>query len=261
MATELSKIQWSQILVNSELTNDADLSIFQTLYSFDDHKAYASQVGFLLGYKGKSPHAPLNLEIGRYAKRIAQRYDIQFTERSKRRYKYWDLFFKGWEEGKYFIWQLRPELSDALRECKLTGEQPYTDELPTEENISEGVKKTVTVNSYERNPKARSLCIKQWGCLCTVCNFNFQEIYGDIGSGFIHVHHLTPLSQIGDSYQIDPINDLRPVCPNCHSMLHTSNPPLSIEQLKEIISLRRYAEVRSASSDGYHGISDSIDNG
>ena len=107
MATELSKNQWIEILTDEKLTNDVDLSIFQTLYSFDGHKAYASQVGILLGYKGKSPQAPLNSEVGRYAKRIAQFYDIEFTERSQRKYKYWDLFFKGWEEGQYWVWQLR----------------------------------------------------------------------------------------------------------------------------------------------------------
>ncbi len=241
MATELSKIQCCEILMNSELTNDTDLSIFQTLYSFDAHKAFASQVGLLLGYKGKSPQAPLNSEVGRYAKRIARHYDIQFTERSQRKYKYWDLFFKGWDEGKYFVWQLKPEIEDALRECKLTGELPYAEELLSDESIffTEGVKKTITVNSYERNPKARSLCVKHWGSLCAVCKLDFQEAYGDIGSGFIHVHHLVPVSQTGGSYQVDPVKDLRPVCPNCHSMLHTSNPPLSIEHLKEIIDANK----------------------
>ena len=241
MATELSKNQWIEILTDEKLTNDVDLSIFQTLYSFDGHKAYASQVGILLGYKGKSPQAPLNSEVGRYAKRIAQFYDIEFTERSQRKYKYWDLFFKGWEEGQYWVWQLRPEIADALKESKLTGELPYAEELPTEETklLTEGLKKTVTINSYERNPKARILCIEHWGLSCSVCNLDFQSTYGDIGSGFIHVHHLIPVSQIGESYQIDPVKDLRPVCPNCHSMLHTANPPLSIEQLKEIVDANK----------------------
>jgi 5-methylcytosine-specific restriction protein A len=99
MASELSAAQWSEILSRQELTNETDLSIFQALYSFDGHKAFASQVGLLLGYKGKSRHAPLNSEIGRLAKRIAKYYDIQFTERSSRKYKYWDLFFNGWDEG------------------------------------------------------------------------------------------------------------------------------------------------------------------
>lgn len=238
MTTELSKAQWSEILLHQELTNDTNLSIFQALYSFDGHKAYASQIGLLLGYKGKSPHAPLNSEIGRYAKRIAKFYDIQFTERSSRKYKYWDLFFKGWKEGKYFVWQLKPEIAEALEECKLTGEQPYPEELIFENDLAltEGARRTVVVNAYERNTEARRRCIARWGCRCAVCNFDFLTTYGSIGSGFIHVHHLVPVSEIGQSYQIDPVNDLKPVCPNCHAMLHTSNPPLGIEQLREIIN-------------------------
>jgi 5-methylcytosine-specific restriction protein A len=101
MASELSTVQWSEILSRQELTNENDLSIFQALYSFESHKAYASQIGLLLGYKGKSPHAPLNSEIGRLAKRIAKHYDIQFTERSSRKYKYWDLFFNAGKKGSF----------------------------------------------------------------------------------------------------------------------------------------------------------------
>ncbi len=36
-----------------------------------------------------------------------------------------------------------------------------------------------------------------------------------MGEGFIHVHHLKPLSEVGYEYRVDPIRDLRPVCPNC----------------------------------------------
>ncbi|MEE4356590.1 MAG: HNH endonuclease [Desulfococcaceae bacterium] len=237
MATELNKKQWIEIITNEKLTNDTDLSIFQALYSFDSHKAYASQIGILLGYKGKAPQAPLNSEIGRYAKRISQFYDIEFTERNQRKYKYWDLFFNGWEEGKYFVWQLKPEIADALKESRLTGELQYAEEILTEEKelFAEGAKKVIIINSYERNPKARMLCIEHWGCSCSVCGLDFQAMYGDIGVGFIHVHHLVPISQIDKLYQVDPVEDLRPVCPNCHSMIHTSNPPLTILQLKEIV--------------------------
>lgn len=78
MVSKLNTAQWTEILSRTELTNETNLSIFQALYSFDGHKAYASQLGLLLGYTGKSPHGPLNLEIGRFAKRIAKHYDIQF---------------------------------------------------------------------------------------------------------------------------------------------------------------------------------------
>ena len=54
-----------------------------------------------------------------------------------------------------------------------------------------------------------------------------------IGTGYIHVHNLKPLSEIKEEYKVDPINDLRPVCPNCHSMIHKAN--YSIEQLRDII--------------------------
>ncbi len=115
--------------------------------------------------------------------------------------------------------------------------QIYPEELPAEEleKLLEGAKKTVVINAYERNPKARKLCIEHWKPICTVCEFNFELIYGEIGAGFIHVHHIVPIAQIGKSYQIHPINDLRPVCPNCHAMLHTRNPPLSINKLRNIV--------------------------
>lgn len=60
-----------------------------------------------------------------------------------------------------------------------------------------------------------------------------SKIYGEIGNGFIHVHHLVPLSAIKENYHLDPINDLIPVCPNCHAMLHRQNPPLTPEELKQ----------------------------
>jgi len=97
-------------------------------------------------------------------------------------------------------------------------------------NLTEGSKKIITVNSYERNPKARSECIKEYGVSCMVCGFNFENKYGERGRDFIHVHHLIPVSNIGDKYEINPVTDLRPVCPNCHAMLHRKG-NISIEEL------------------------------
>ena len=104
-----------------------------------------------------------------------------------------------------------------------------------EEAIFEGAVSKITVNSYERNPEARRKCLNKWGYSCVVCNFHFQLYYGEIGKGYIHVHHLKPISTIGSEYEIDPVKDLRPVCPNCHAMLHRQNPPLSIDELKQAV--------------------------
>ena len=66
-------------------------------------------------------------------------------------------------------------------------------------------------------------------------HFNFENIYGSLGYKFIHIHHLTKVATIKQEYKVNPIQDLRPVCPNCHSMLHKQNPPLTIDELKDII--------------------------
>lgn len=237
MATKLTKSQWVEILQNPNITYELNIKIFQTLYSFENYKASSSQIGSILGYTGKNTASPINLEIGRYAKRIAKGYDINFTERESRKYKFWDLFFNGWDEDAKFVWQLKQNLIEALQETKLTGEEQFAEEIPQEniKTLNEGVKKTITVNTFERNSKARQQCIKHWGTECSVCNFNFEEKFGEIGKEFIHVHHLTPIAEIGKAYEVDPINDLRPVCPNCHAMLHKKNPPYSIKQLQQII--------------------------
>lgn len=236
MATELSTLQWIEILQNPQLTKELDLEIFQALYAFEEHKAPASHIGRILGFTGKNPAGPLNLEVGRYAKRIAQLYDIDFTERQSRQYKYWDIFFDGWDEPPLFIWKLRENLKLALETIEKTDDTSvFPEELTNDEVLTEGLKRTIQVNSYERNSKARRICIEYWKPICSVCNFNFENMYGELGRGFIHIHHLKQISEIGREYQIDPIEDLRPVCPNCHSMLHKKTPPLTIEELQEII--------------------------
>ncbi|RYF91900.1 MAG: hypothetical protein EOO03_00210 [Chitinophagaceae bacterium] len=126
-------------------------------------------------------------------------------------------------------------------EEELFHDEILAEEIPADitEQLFEGAKKTIVVNAYERNPKARKLCIEHWKAICAVCEFDFEKNYGEIGKGFIHVHHLTPVSKIGEQYEVDPINDLRPVCPNCHSMLHRQNDTLSIDQLKVIVVVHR----------------------
>lgn len=98
----------------------------------------------------------------------------------------------------------------------------------------EGAMKEVKVNVYERNPKARRECIDHHKAICCICKFNFKEKYGDIGDGFIHVHHIKDIALVGEEYIVDPIKDLRPVCPNCHAMLHKRQPAYTIEELEAL---------------------------
>ena len=103
------------------------------------------------------------------------------------------------------------------------------------EGLPEGGSVRVLVNRYERSYINRMDCLAVFGYSCMACGFDFEQIYGDIGEGFIHVHHITPVSQMDAGYVVDPTQDLIPLCPNCHAMAHTSNPPLSVDQLKRIL--------------------------
>lgn len=100
---------------------------------------------------------------------------------------------------------------------------------------TEGTPSQVTQTKYERNPYARKKCIEYYGISCSVCNFNFEQEYGEIGKDFIHVHHLIQVAKVGKTYSVDPIKDLRPVCPNCHAMIHRRKEAVSIEDLRGML--------------------------
>jgi predicted HNH restriction endonuclease len=89
--------------------------------------------------------------------------------------------------------------------------------------------------SYVRDQNARRQCIAKYGTKCFICKFSFRARYGRVADGFIHVHHVRPLSDIGEEHSVDPVKDLRPVCPNCHAVLHMSDPPYSIEEVSAFL--------------------------
>lgn len=137
------------------------------------------------------------------------------------------------------------EINEAKRRLSTVPEYAWRKEVEADQNFAgeiadnsiftEGAIKQVTVSSYERCLKARKTCLDKHGYNCKVCRFSFLDVYGDIGKNFIHVHHIKPLAGISEKYEVKPTKDLVPVCPNCHAMLHTQSPPLSIDELKVIL--------------------------
>ncbi len=101
--------------------------------------------------------------------------------------------------------------------------------------LREGEIQLEVISEHERNPVARRLCIEHYGLNCVICGFNFADKYGEMGAGIIHVHHLRPISEATGDYEIDPIRDLRPVCPNCHVMLHRRTPPYCPDELRLLL--------------------------
>ena len=119
----------------------------------------------------------------------------------------------------------------------------YEEEIFPESSLPkdsyEGALQQTIVNRYERSSIARQRCIEHHGCKCCICGFDFKDTYGEIGKDFIHVHHIVPLNQIGKEYIVDFKNDLIPVCPNCHAMLHRkiNGNEVSVDELKRLLML------------------------
>jgi 5-methylcytosine-specific restriction enzyme A len=146
-----------------------------------------------------------------------------------------------------FIWTMHPIVREALRRLGwIKGLKPtrgaaparkpslYPDEVMPHTGFFEGRVKTVRVNAYERDPRARRRCIDHYRARCTVCAMDFGAVYGQAMKDFIHVHHLKPISKGKEERTVDPVRDLRPVCPNCHAVIHSCDPPLTVEAVKKL---------------------------
>ena len=133
-----------------------------------------------------------------------------------------------------------PHIAEVLeREWdSVVGSAPASDSGQSAEprTLYEGTPRAVSLNVYERNPEARRRCIAHYGTACVVCGFDFGSVYGPAAEGFIQVHHLRPVSELGERYEVDPVADLRPVCPNCHAVLHRNSPPYTVEEVRAMLS-------------------------
>lgn len=125
-------------------------------------------------------------------------------------------------------------LPEYLKPKDVDREELHPMEVSDDTEFTEGAVRQIMVNAYERDRAARAACIAKFGLRCAVCDVSFAERYGEIGKKFIHVHHKKPLAMRRKEYKLRPTIDLVPVCPNCHAMLHTKNPPLAVDDLRAI---------------------------
>lgn len=109
------------------------------------------------------------------------------------------------------------------------------EELPNGVKYQEGTIQQIKVNRYERDKKAREVCLSHYGYICQVCHIKLSDIYGAIAETLIHVHHIKPISEIGESYVVDPVTDLISVCPNCHAVIHLKSPPYAPQEVSVML--------------------------
>ena len=137
------------------------------------------------------------------------------------------------------------EKKKIIRKAVGIGIETKTEEMIRQDGFQEGGVDEVSaeIKRQKRNPKLREEAIRTYGYNCVVCNFNFEDTYGDLGAGYIEVHHLELLSA-NKSERTLTANDVTVVCTNCHRVLHRNGKePMRLEELKskveEIRSLRK----------------------
>lgn len=113
-----------------------------------------------------------------------------------------------------------------------------------DDTVTEGKVFTKTTVIKERSQKLRAAAIAHYtvdGTVkCAVCGFDFKKIYGELGNGYIQIHHENPIYQYSDDgfeeYISEAVKNMKPLCANCHCMVHRNKSKLvSIAELKAIV--------------------------
>lgn len=219
-----------------ERLSESQLRMLRAHYESPNHQLTTRQLAAAAGF---SSHTPVNSQYGRLGTILRDATGWHGIGQKSYVFAWFNT-----PPGGECIWTLHPPVVAALSQLDwIAVSTPQirpgfrlAEELAAKPLI-EGASDTVLVNAYERNAAARMACIGHFGATCAVCTFDFEYVYGQVGAGFIHVHHLVPLSEIGESYVVDPIKHLRPVCPNCHAMIHRKEPPYSLDELRALIGV------------------------
>ena len=110
--------------------------------------------------------------------------------------------------------------------------------IETEHRI-EGKQVKIYTTKYERDPANRREAIRIHGTRCMVCDFDFEEAYGELGKDFIEVHHTKPLHSLEHEVVVNPEEDLVCLCSNCHRMIHRRRDKImTVEELRELMEER-----------------------
>lgn len=109
--------------------------------------------------------------------------------------------------------------------------------------VSEGKASTRNVKTIERSSKLRQFAVQKQqekgDFSCSICGFNFEQVYGELGKEYIQFHHIKPLSEytdaeLSDQALKDALSNLIPLCPNCHCMVHKSKEPDPVAHIKSL---------------------------
>ena len=132
-----------------------------------------------------------------------------------------------------------PELAEAEKERVWTNKEWDFLSLVVEldgvwsDSVREGMPTRIERMVPLRNGTLRKKCLEQKGCVCAVCGFDPQKAFGEGFEQMIEVHHLYPVANGEREVTVD---DLIPVCANCHRALHAKSKtvPYTSEELNKL---------------------------
>ncbi|GAA2177619.1 hypothetical protein GCM10009784_29030 [Arthrobacter parietis] len=147
-----------------------------------------------------------------------------------------------WDAAADSFWHIPPDTESAVRDAwsghVVDSVCQHADTVdPVPGSYPEHALQRIPVNRHERDPEAKAVAIAHLGSSCHACGFDFEATYGPPGAGFSHVHHTVPAAGLRPDYEIDPIIDLVPLCPNCHYMAHRRVPtPYTVAELRAMVA-------------------------
>jgi 5-methylcytosine-specific restriction enzyme A len=138
------------------------------------------------------------------------------------------------------------QVASAIRSALVSAVGRANDDGIIEPEIVEAVEGRVLTRVHvlrERNRKLVSerkrVALSKAGHLsCEACGFDFESRYGERGRGFIECHHVQPVYTLTEGHKTK-LEDLALVCSNCHRMIHSTRPWLTVSALKDLLRVAR----------------------
>lgn len=210
------------------------LKMLQAHYYAFDRTLTATQMSKAMGYRNYNAS---NLHYGKLGRLVGKKLGWEPAKEEAQGADAVYILAEFEKPGREWLWIMRTQVAQAMERLGWTDKTHafIPEEVEYSTHLYEGAVRSISVNAYERSVVAREKCILYYGYRCSVCGVILADVYGEIAQGHIHVHHLQQLSKINAKYQVDPVQDLRPVCPNCHAIIHMTNPPYTIEEAKGFI--------------------------
>jgi 5-methylcytosine-specific restriction protein A len=163
-----------------------------------------------------------------------------------------DRLLRYEEDGGAPLSELRAFFVDEVKSAEETSAvTEQVKAMPVQEIVAEeGV--FVLVEHVERERDNALAALKKEAVLaalghlrCEACDFDFGEVYGEIGAGFCEVHHIRPLSE-RDGAEDTRLDDLAVLCSNCHSIIHRTSPVWTVLDLKAHLAHVRGSRLNDA---------------